>query len=85
MRKLRKLNYRKKQNILKLEIDEIIANSTVKVNKFITAATEGIILLRTLNSPSPRFSSFIDPVIKKRSTNPFLRLLDSPNKNAKVS
>jgi hypothetical protein len=37
-----------------------------------------------LNSPSPRSASFTIPVKGERSTDPFLRLLDSPNKNAKV-
>jgi hypothetical protein len=84
MRKLRELNRREKQNILKLEIDEIMADSTVKVNEFITAIIKRVILSEVLNSSSPRFFSFIDLIIRERLINPFFRLLDSPDKNAKM-
>jgi hypothetical protein len=84
MRKLRELNRRKKQNIFKLEIDEIMADNVIKVDRFITVAIKGIILLKALNSLSPRSSSFIDPAVKEGSINPFLKLLDFPDRSAEV-
>jgi hypothetical protein len=61
-----------------------MADSAVEINGFVTVVTKGIILLGALNSPSPRSSFFIDPVIGERLTNPFFRLLDSPGKSAEV-
>jgi hypothetical protein len=40
---------------------------------------------KALNSPSPRFSSFTAFAKGERFINPFFRLLDSPDKNAKIS
>jgi hypothetical protein len=78
MQKLRELDRREKQNILKLKINEIMANRAVKENR-------QLLTLKVLNSPSPRSFSFTVPVIGKGSTNPFLRLLNSLNKNAEIS
>jgi hypothetical protein len=41
-------------------------------------------ILKTLNFFSPRPSSFTISIKKKKSTNPFFKLLDSPGKSAKV-
>jgi hypothetical protein len=78
IQKLRELNRREKQNILKLEINEIMANGTVKRDKQLPA-------LKVLNSPSPRSFSFTVPVIEEGFTNPFLKLLNFFDKNAKMS
>jgi hypothetical protein len=40
--------------------------------------------LKVLNSPSSQPFFFIVPVGKERFTNPFLGLLDSPDKNIKM-
>jgi hypothetical protein len=40
--------------------------------------------LKALNSPSSQPFFFIVPVGKERFTNPFLGLLDSPDKNIKM-
>jgi hypothetical protein len=61
-----------------------MADSIIKVSRFITAATEGVILLKILNSLSLRFSSFIDPTIRKGLINPFFRLLNFPGKSAEI-
>jgi hypothetical protein len=70
---MRNLNNRKTRNILELKINEIIADTVKR-----------IILLETLNSPSPRSSSFTNLAIKKRFTNPFFKLLNSLNRNAEI-
>jgi hypothetical protein len=56
----------------------------VKVDRFVTAITEGVILLGALNSPSPRSFFFTVPAAGKGSDNPFFRLLDSPGKSAEM-
>jgi hypothetical protein len=67
MKKLRDLNSRKNRNILKLEIDETIISNLPKISR------KGVTSLKALNSPSPRFSSFINPA-----------LLGSPNRSVKM-
>jgi hypothetical protein len=71
MKKLRDLGSRENRNILELEIDKILSDRQFSI-------------LKALNSLSPRLSSFTVSVGKK-STNSFLRLLNFPNKNAKIS
>ena len=71
MKKLRDLGNRKDRNILELEIDKILSDRQLSV-------------LGALNSFSPRPSSFTVPVEGEGFTDPFFRLLDSPNKNAEV-
>jgi hypothetical protein len=71
---MRDLNNRKTRNILKLKVDEMIAD-----------AVKRIILLKALNFFSPRFFSFTNLVIGKRSTNPFFRLLNSPDRSVEMS
>jgi hypothetical protein len=61
-----------------------MADDAVKVNRFIAAVTEGIILLEALNFFSPRSFSFIDPAVGKGLTNPFLRLLNSSGRSVKM-
>jgi hypothetical protein len=76
MKKLRDLGSRKNRNILKLEIDEIMADNIMKENGQLS-------VLKTLNFLSPRPSFFTVP-IGEESINPFFRLLDSPNRSTKV-
>jgi hypothetical protein len=78
MRKLRELDCREKQNILKLKIDKIMADSTIKRDEQFPA-------LGALNFFSSRSFSFTVPVRRKGFTDPFFRLLDSSNKSAKMS
>jgi hypothetical protein len=77
MKKFRDLGSREDRNILKLEIDKIMADSVMKKNGQLPT-------LKTLNSFSPRLFSFIIPV-GERFTNPFFGLLNSFDRNAKVS
>jgi hypothetical protein len=42
------------------------------------------LILKALNSLSPRLSFFTIPVGKEGFTNPFFKLLDSPDKNAEI-
>jgi hypothetical protein len=74
LKKIRNLNNYKARNILKL-----------KVNKIIIDTTKKIILLKTLNSPSPRSFSFTDLTVKEKFTNLFFKLLNSFNKNVEMS
>jgi len=67
---MRNLNDRKARNILEFEIDKIISDEQLSVSG-------------ALNFFSPRPFSFTVP-IGKRSTDPFLRLLDSSNKSAEM-
>jgi tRNA(Ile)-lysidine synthase TilS/MesJ len=67
MKKLRDLGNREDRNILELKINKIIISDLPEISQ------DRVILLETLNSPSPRFSSFLNPA-----------LLDSPNRNVKV-
>jgi hypothetical protein len=75
------LGKRKDQNILKLEIDEIMNESgpgeipDLSLN-FLPGA---------LNFFSSRSASFTAPIKGKGITNSFLKLLDSPGKNAEMS
>jgi hypothetical protein len=62
-----------------------MADDIIEINGFVTITIKKIILLKALNSPSPRFSFFTVSVIKKESNNPFFRLLDSLSKNAEIS
>jgi hypothetical protein len=71
MKKLRDLNSRENRNILEFEIDKILSDRQFPA-------------LKALNSLSPRSSSFTVPVGKEEFTNPFLRLLDSSDKNAEM-
>jgi hypothetical protein len=73
LKKIKNLGNRKTRNILELKIDKIVAD-----------AAEKVILLGALNSLSPRSSSFTNLVIGKKSTNPFLRFLDSFGKNVEI-
>jgi hypothetical protein len=57
MKKLRDLGNRENRNILELKIDEIIINNLFKILQ------EGVILLKALNSLSPRSSSFLNPAL----------------------
>jgi hypothetical protein len=75
------LGRREDQNILELEIDEIIDESGPrKISNLLLNFLSG-----ALNSFSSRSVSFIAPVKEKRFTDPFLKLLDSSNRNAKMS
>ena len=74
------LGARELQNVEKLEIDKIMTESMEIFKK-----NRQLPVPKTLNSPSPRSSSFTVPVGKKKSINPFLRLLDSFDRNVKVS
>jgi len=78
-KKRRALGARELQNIEKLKIDEIITEDMkiFKGNRQFPAP-------EILNSFSPRPFSFTVPVGRKGSTDPFLRLLNSPGKNTKV-
>ena len=78
-KKRRALGAREFQNIEKLEIDEMMTKDME-----IFEGNGQLPALKALNSPSSRLSSFTVPVGKEKSTNPFLRLLDFLNKNAKV-
>jgi hypothetical protein len=68
MKKLRDLGSREDRNILELKINEMMINDLSKISQ------GGVILLKALNSFSPRFFSFFDPA-----------LLGSPGKIAKIS
>jgi hypothetical protein len=62
------LRRRENQNILELEVDEMLTDSItvmegLEMDEFVATIIEGIILLRALNSPSPRFSSFLNPAL----------------------
>jgi hypothetical protein len=70
---MRDLNNRETRNILELKIDKIVAD-----------AAKGIILLRALNSLSPRFFSFTNLAVGKRFIDFFLKLLNSLSKNAEM-
>jgi hypothetical protein len=71
MKKLRDLGSRENRNILELEIDKILSDKQ-------------LLVLKTLNSLSPRSSSFTVLIGGEKFTNPFLRLLDFPDKNAEM-
>jgi hypothetical protein len=71
---MRDLNNRKTRNIFELKMNEIVADTVKR-----------IILLKALNSPSPRSFSFTNLIIKERFTDPFFRLLNSFNKSAEMS
>jgi hypothetical protein len=62
------------KNILDLKMDKLAAGIIERVS----------ILLETLNFFSSRSASFTAPVREEGSINPFFKLLDSPDKNAKV-
>jgi hypothetical protein len=70
---MRNLDNRKARNILELEMDEIIIN-----------AVKRVILLKALNSFSPRFFSFINLIVGEGFINPFFRFLDSSGKSAEM-
>jgi hypothetical protein len=72
------LGARELQNIKKLEIDKMITESMEIFKK-----DRQLLILKILNSPSPRPFFFIIPV-GKRSINPFFGLLNSSNKNAEM-
>jgi hypothetical protein len=71
-KRLRSIGDRELENILNLEINELLSNRQLPT-------------LKALNSPSPRPSSFTALIGGERFINPFLRLLDSPNRNAEMS
>ena len=73
---MRDLGSRKDRNIFKLEIDKIMADDIIKGNGQFP-------VLKVLNSPSPRFSSFTVS-IGEGFTDLFFRLLDFPGRSAEV-
>jgi hypothetical protein len=80
IKRLKKLGRREDQNILKLKIDEMI-------NEFGPEKIPDLppnFLSKALNSLSPRSVSFITLVEKKRSTDPFFKLLNSPSKSVEM-
>jgi hypothetical protein len=82
LKRVRDLSERKNQNILKLELDKM-----VELKSFPVKSTKGDGQLpapKALNSLSPRPSSFTVPIDKEGFTDPFLRLLNSPNRNAEM-
>ena len=68
IKKLRDLGSRENRNILKLEINKAMVNNLSEILQ------KEVILSKTLNSPSPRFFSFLNPA-----------LLGSPGRSVKVS
>jgi hypothetical protein len=74
------LGRREDQNILELEIDEIMDESGPgEISDLPLNFLPGI-----LNFLSPRSAPFTVPAVGKGSDNPFFRLLDFSDKNAKV-
>jgi hypothetical protein len=78
-KRIKEFSRREDQNILKLEINEMITE-----NVKILERNKQLFILKVLNSFSPRSSFFTISVKRKGFTNPFFRLLDSPNKNVKI-
>jgi hypothetical protein len=76
---VRELNKRENQNILKLKL-----NKMVELESFTVKNMRKVVLLKALNFPSPRSTSFITPVKREGSTNPFLKLLNSPSRNVEI-
>jgi hypothetical protein len=70
---MRDLNNREARNILEFKMNKIVADTA-----------ERIILLETLNFPSPRFSSFTNLIMEEGFINPFFRLLNSFGKNVEI-
>jgi uncharacterized protein YjbK len=79
LKRIKELGRRENQNILKLEIDKMMTEG-MKISE----RDKQFFVLKVLNSLSPRSSSFTALAKKEGSTNPFLRLLNSPNKNAEM-
>jgi hypothetical protein len=71
---LRDLGSRKDRNILKLEINEIMADNVVERNG-------QFFVLKVLNFPSPRPFFFTILIKGKGFTDPFFRLLDFLGRN----
>jgi tRNA(Ile)-lysidine synthase TilS/MesJ len=67
MKKLRDLGSREDRNILELEMNEVMVSDLLEMSQ------KGVISSGALNSPSPRFSFFLDPA-----------LLGSPGRSVKV-
>jgi hypothetical protein len=67
------LSDRKTRNIFEFKIDKMIVD-----------AVEKSILLKNLNSLSPRFSFFINLIVEERFTDPFFKFLDFSGKSAEV-
>ena len=76
MKKLRDLGSRENRNILKLEIDDIMADSVVEGNGQLP-------VLEILNSFSPRPFSFT-VLIGKGSTDLFFGLLNSSDRSVEM-
>jgi len=76
IKKLRDLGSREDRNILELKIDEFAAAAAKEDGQFPIPGA--------LNSPSPRPSSFTALVGGEGFIDLFLRLLDSPGKNAEI-
>jgi acyl-CoA reductase-like NAD-dependent aldehyde dehydrogenase len=79
LKRIKELGRREDQNIFELEMDEMLIDNTaivegLEMNELITIITEGVILLRALNSSSPRSFSFFNSA-----------LLGFSNRSVKVS
>jgi hypothetical protein len=77
---VRELNERENQNILKFKLDKMI-----ELKFFPVRNIRKIVLSGALNSFSSRSVSFIFLVKRKGFINPFFKLLDFSDRNAKMS
>jgi hypothetical protein len=77
IQKFRELDRREKQNIFKLEIDEIMADGIMEGDRQLS-------VLGILNFFLSRFFFFTIPVKGERFTNLFFRFLDFSDKSAEM-
>jgi hypothetical protein len=79
LKKMRDLSNREARNILELKVDEMIVESVKILEK-----DRQFLALKALNSLSPRSFSFTVSIGREGSTNPFFKLLNSPDKNVEI-
>jgi hypothetical protein len=79
LKRIKELGRREDQNILELKINKIMTEG-IKILK----RDKQFPILKALNSSSPRLSFFTVLIGGERSTNPFLELLNSPDRNTKM-
>jgi hypothetical protein len=81
IKKLRDLGSREDRNIFEFKIDKIMISNLFEI---LQEENGQFPILKTLNSFSPRLSSFTVPVEREGFTDLFFKLLNSPGRSARV-